>query len=105
MTEEKIKQIIKNSAFWICPDDKELVSINLERTAQALMIANLISSNLPIMPSFLALRKRAGKTLREVEKSTGISNAYLSQLETGKVDNPSYKNVRTLINYYKQCPK
>ena len=59
-----------------------------------------ISSNLPVMPSFLALRKKAGMTLREVETATGISNAYLSQLETGKIDNPSYKIVRTLINHY-----
>lgn len=38
-------------------------------------------------------RKNAGITLREVEKKTGISNAYLSQLETGKITNPSYKEV------------
>ncbi len=46
-------------------------------------------------------RLRAGfKTLREVEERTGISNAYLSQLECGKIDNPSYKLVRNLYFLY-----
>ena len=46
-------------------------------------------------------RIRAGfKTLREVEEKTGISNAYLSQLECGKIDNPSYKLVRNLYFLY-----
>lgn len=34
-------------------------------------------------------RKRKGLTLRAVQKAVGISNAYLSQLETGKVQAPS----------------
>jgi hypothetical protein len=46
-------------------------------------------------------RIRAGfKTLREVEEITGISNAYLSQLESGKINNPSYKLVRNLYFLY-----
>jgi transcriptional regulator with XRE-family HTH domain len=34
-------------------------------------------------------RKRGGLTLRAVQDAVGISNAYLSQLETGKVQSPS----------------
>lgn len=34
-------------------------------------------------------RDRKGLTLRAVEESTGVSNAYLSQLETGKIRRPS----------------
>ncbi len=34
-------------------------------------------------------RVAAGLTLREVERRTGISNAYLSQLENGHTTNPS----------------
>lgn len=46
-------------------------------------------------------RLRAGfKRLRDVEERTGISNAYLSQLESGKIDNPSYKLVRNLYFLY-----
>lgn len=34
-------------------------------------------------------RKQAGLTLRAAETATGISNAYLSQLENGKIQEPS----------------
>lgn len=34
-------------------------------------------------------RNRKGLSLRAVEASTGISNAYLSQLESGKIREPS----------------
>ena len=32
-------------------------------------------------------------TLRQLEEATGISNALLSQIETGKVREPSWRNV------------
>ena len=35
------------------------------------------------------LRKEIGKTLSEVAESTGISKSYLSQIESGKVANPT----------------
>jgi DNA-binding Xre family transcriptional regulator len=58
-----------------------------------------------VMPSlhdldFKKLRKAKGLTLREVEKETGISNAYLSQLETGKIKSPGYSTVIALYNLY-----
>ena len=34
-------------------------------------------------------RKQAGLSLRAAEAATGISNAYLSQLENGKIQEPS----------------
>src|SRR5579884_4298977 len=34
-------------------------------------------------------RRRKGLTLRAVQDAVGVSNAYLSQLETGKVQSPS----------------
>lgn len=57
------------------------------------------------MPSLLEMdfkqmRKARGLTLREVEKETGISNSYLSQLETGKIKSPGYNTVITLYNLY-----
>lgn len=42
------------------------------------------------------IRKERGLTLRQVEKMTGISNAYLSQLETGKIKKPSHHVVQLL---------
>lgn len=49
---------------------------------------------------FLRSRKSCGLTLREVEKLTGISNAYLSQLETGKIKKPSHDTVTKLTELY-----
>jgi transcriptional regulator with XRE-family HTH domain len=46
-------------------------------------------------------RKRAGLTLRTVEAKTGISNAYLSQLENGKVREPSPLVLHKLSQLYR----
>ncbi len=46
-------------------------------------------------------RTDAGLTLRAVETQTSISNAYLSQLETGKAENPSPAMLRKLAELYK----
>lgn len=46
------------------------------------------------------LRKTKRLTLRQVETGTGISNAYLSQLENGVIKNPSYTVVKTLLDFY-----
>lgn len=44
-------------------------------------------------------REMKGVTLREVEAATGLSNAFISQLETGKSE-PSFRNVVTLCAFY-----
>lgn len=49
---------------------------------------------------FKKVRHELKIKLREVETDTGISNPYLSQLENGKIDNPSYRVVAILNNYY-----
>lgn len=46
------------------------------------------------------LRERAELTLREVEDATQISNAYLSQLENGKIKSPSANVVYKLGKLY-----
>lgn len=38
-------------------------------------------------------RELKGLTLRQLERRTGISNALLSQMETGKVRDPSFRNI------------
>ena len=45
-------------------------------------------------------RKRRGLTLRAVQRAVGISNAYLSQLETGKVRSPSPVVLHKLCELY-----
>jgi transcriptional regulator with XRE-family HTH domain len=48
------------------------------------------------------LRTAKGLSLREVEQATGkaVSNAYLSQLETGKISKPSPKVLHSLAEVY-----
>lgn len=53
------------------------------------------------LPSLLGrIRGVAGLTLREVEKRTGISNAYLSQLESGTALRPSPHILHKLATLY-----
>jgi len=49
---------------------------------------------------FKALRQAKGMTLREVESKTGISNAYLSQIESEKVKQPSPVHLYKLAELY-----
>lgn len=46
------------------------------------------------------LRMLKGVTLRQVKEATGISDAYLSQLESGKADKPSPRILHKLAAYY-----
>jgi transcriptional regulator with XRE-family HTH domain len=45
-------------------------------------------------------RRAKGVSLRQVERATGVSNAYLSQMETGQVDEPSPRKLQALAEYY-----
>lgn len=47
-----------------------------------------------------ALRESKGLTLREVEKQADISNAYLSQLESSKIKQPSPTTLYRLAQVY-----
>jgi transcriptional regulator with XRE-family HTH domain len=49
-------------------------------------------------------RARKGWTLREAEARTGISNALLSQIETGKQDNPTLRTIAALCDGYGLSP-
>jgi len=51
-------------------------------------------------PFLAATRKGRKLSLRDVEAETGISNAYLSQLETGKIREPSPVNLHKLSELY-----
>jgi HTH-type transcriptional regulator, competence development regulator len=46
------------------------------------------------------IRALRGYSLRAVEDATGISNAYLSQLERGDAQNPSPEKLQALAKFY-----
>ena len=47
-----------------------------------------------------AAREVKSLSLRDVERATGISNAHLSQLETGKIQKPSPQQLHKLAALY-----
>lgn len=50
---------------------------------------------------FKQLRESKGLTLRDVERETGVSNAYVSQLESEKIKQPSPTTLHKLAEFYK----
>jgi transcriptional regulator with XRE-family HTH domain len=56
--------------------------------------------NIKLDEMLRTLRRISGAKLREVEKKTGVSNAYLSQLETGTTKNPSPQVLHALASFY-----
>lgn len=69
-------------------------------------IAGLTNTTYSLMPVcdfsgeyFKSLRKAKGYTLRQVEDATGLSNAYLSQFENGKIKKPSHDTITKLLNF------
>lgn len=69
-----------------------------DQSKQSLIIHDVMPSLQSL--NFKEMRKSKGLTLRKVESLTGVSNSYLSQLETGKINNPSYDIVRKLFLLY-----
>jgi HTH-type transcriptional regulator, competence development regulator len=60
-----------------------------------------MTESLQKLATFLASARTASrKTLRAVQSETGISNAYLSQLETGKIKMPAPQNLHKLATAY-----
>lgn len=49
---------------------------------------------------FKALRESKQLTLRDVEKAIDVSNSYLSQLESGKIKQPSPLTLHKLAMFY-----
>jgi transcriptional regulator with XRE-family HTH domain len=56
----------------------------------------------PLGPMLADLRRAKGLSLRQVEEATdhSVSNAYLSQLETGKIKQPSPNVLHSLARVY-----
>lgn len=79
---------------------------NTDLDAEELFLIGYNALPIPdVMPPLLSLdfkkmRKAKGLTLRQVEEITGVSNPYLSQLETGKIKSPGYDVVKALYDLY-----
>jgi len=58
------------------------------------------STNPRLGPLLRKARTEAGYTQRDVERETSVSNAYLSQLESGKVREPSPTILHKLAELY-----
>jgi len=61
-----------------------------------------------VLPNWYEILKKhrisKGLSLRDVEKETGISNSYLSQIENGKMISPSFSLMMKLLNFYRINP-
>lgn len=66
-----------------------------------LNIFSMTKSHATLATFVTKARSDAGLTLRAVEKETGISNAYLSQLEHGKIQTPAPQNLHKLAILYR----
>jgi|ERR1041385_9148260 transcriptional regulator with XRE-family HTH domain len=69
--------------------------------SSASAITGAVSNSGKLAKVLKASRLAASLSLREVEKETGISNAYLSQLENGRTRNPSPHVLSKLANVYR----
>ncbi len=45
-------------------------------------------------------RVSTGLSLRAVEDSTGVSNGYVSQIENGRVQHPSFMSIFNLLKFF-----
>ena len=68
----------------------------LDRISTLGILSGMEQTSDNLGPYLAAARSRKGLSLRAVEAETGISNAYLSQLETGKIREPSPTNLHKL---------
>jgi len=64
------------------------------------ILSNMTTQTNPLGAFLQAARDAKGLTLRAVEQATGISNAYLSQLESGKIKQPSPVTLHKLSALY-----
>lgn len=58
------------------------------------------STDKPLAEALKMMRKAKSESLRDVETATGISNAYLSQLERGDASNPTAAMLHKLATHF-----
>lgn len=74
--------------------------IVLDKFSMLVIVSNIMNENNRLGIFLKAVREGEGVTLRFVEQQTGISNAYLSQLENGKIRQPSPILLHKLCSLY-----
>lgn len=80
----------------ITDDELQKISEAIKKLPNKIIIANQDS-----IPSRLkAWRELRKYSLMDVERGTGISNSYLSQLESGKIKSPSFITVVKICKFY-----
>lgn len=72
----------------------------LTNLALLAIISSMKKQNQTLGECLRIAREEKQFSLRAVEKTTGISNAYLSQLESGKIQRPSPVNLHKLSELY-----
>lgn len=66
-----------------------------------LVIISIMNKNETPLGKYLqSIRENKKLSLRDVEKAAGISNAYLSQIESGKIKQPSPSILHKLADFY-----
>ena len=82
--------------------DETNVAISLLDIFSMINIFSIMEQATEKLGAFLAsARNKLQMTLRAVEEATGISNAYLSQLEHGKIKTPAPQNLFKLAELYR----
>lgn len=81
------------------PDNYLISTVRLTYLA-VLDIISIMSEPQDFSNYLKLAREKKGFSLREVERATEISNAYLSQLEQGKIRQPSPNVLYTLCQFY-----
>ena len=73
--------------------------ICVQYLAELVYFADMDRNKLGIFLSSMRINRRL--TLRDVERKSGVSNAYLSQLERGRIKQPSPNVLHSLAGCYK----
>ena len=72
----------------------------LDKFSTLSIISSMENKRKPLSHFLRTARERKGLTLRAVEQATEVSNAYLSQLESGKIKQPSPVVLHKLSQLY-----
>ena len=72
----------------------------LEISGRMAQIIKKAEEAVPLDETLRKVRALRGKSLRAVEEATGISNAYLSQLERGDAQRPAPDKLQALATFY-----